>query len=123
MTEMHPERPFSRREMMYRAGAGLAVGTVSAVGLPVAVAEESSGGFTAESLRYCLNTGTIRGQKLPLQENVRIAAKAGYNAIEPWIQEIAEFTGNGGSLADLKKRIDWSVRRRGNAWPTNTLTK
>ena len=31
-----------------------------------------------EPFGYCLNTSTIRGQKLPLVEEIEIAAKAGY---------------------------------------------
>jgi sugar phosphate isomerase/epimerase len=57
------------------------------------------------SFRYCFNTSTIRGQKLTLVEEIDIAAKAGYQAIEPWIGEIETHVEKGGSLADLKKRI------------------
>jgi sugar phosphate isomerase/epimerase len=57
------------------------------------------------SFRYCFNTSTIRGQKLTLVEEIDIAAKAGYQAIEPWIREIETHVEKGGSLADLKKRI------------------
>jgi 2-keto-myo-inositol isomerase len=55
--------------------------------------------------RYCLNTSTISGQKLSIVEEVEIAAKCGYNAIEPWIRELDEFAKNGGNLKDLGKRI------------------
>src|SRR4051812_38451854 len=34
---------------------------------------------------YSLNTSTIRGQNLSIVEEVDIAARAGYQAIEPWI--------------------------------------
>jgi 2-keto-myo-inositol isomerase len=54
---------------------------------------------------YCFNTSTIRGQKLSLIEEIDIAAKAGYKAIEPWINEIEAYVHSGGSLPDLKKRI------------------
>lgn len=54
---------------------------------------------------YCLNTSTIKGQKLPLVEEIEIAAKAGYHAIEPWISEIDEYVKGGGSLPDLGKRL------------------
>jgi sugar phosphate isomerase/epimerase len=57
------------------------------------------------SFRYCLNTSTIRGQKLPLTQVIDIAGKAGYDAIEPWIGEIEAHVAQGGSLGDLKKRI------------------
>ena len=52
-----------------------------------------------------LNTATIRGQKLSLPEEIEIAAKAGYQAIEPWLEEITHFVSTGGKPADLKKRI------------------
>ena len=55
--------------------------------------------------RYCLNTATIRGQKLGIVKEVEVTAKAGYDAIEPWVDSISDYVKNGGSLADLKKRI------------------
>jgi sugar phosphate isomerase/epimerase len=57
------------------------------------------------SFRFCFNTSTIRGQKLSLLEEIDIVAKAGYQAIEPWISEIEAHVGQGGTLADLKKRL------------------
>lgn len=59
-----------------------------------------------EPFRYCLNTSTIRKQSLPLTYLVEIAAEAGYDAIEPWIDEIDKYVADGGSLSDLKKRIE-----------------
>jgi sugar phosphate isomerase/epimerase len=55
--------------------------------------------------RYCLNTSTIRGQKLTLVEEIELAAQAGYQGIEPWLSEIEEYVQTGGTLADLRKRI------------------
>jgi sugar phosphate isomerase/epimerase len=57
------------------------------------------------SFRYCFNTSTIRGQKLSLPEEIDIAARAGYHALEPWIGEIETYARQDGSLADLKKQI------------------
>jgi sugar phosphate isomerase/epimerase len=54
---------------------------------------------------YCLNTSTISGQKLPLAQEVEIAAKAGYQAIEPWVRELERHEKEVGRLADLGKRI------------------
>lgn len=56
-------------------------------------------------MRYCLNTSTIRGQKLTLVQEIELAAKAGYQGIEPWISEIEDHVKAGGTLADLRKRI------------------
>lgn len=55
--------------------------------------------------RYCLNTSTIRGQKLPIVEEIKLVGDAGYDGIEPWINEIDAYQQQGGSLPDLSKRI------------------
>jgi sugar phosphate isomerase/epimerase len=57
------------------------------------------------SFTYCLNTSTISGQKLDLVEVVEIAARAGYQAIEPWVSEIDAYLKKGGNLRDLGQRI------------------
>lgn len=57
------------------------------------------------SFRYCLNTSTIRGQDVAITDQVAIASKAGYDAIELWIRDVAKYVDGGGSLADLKQRI------------------
>jgi sugar phosphate isomerase/epimerase len=38
-------------------------------------------------------------------EQVDLAAKAGYDAIEPWVGDVRQFEQGGGSLPDLKRRI------------------
>ncbi|MBS0209653.1 MAG: sugar phosphate isomerase/epimerase [Planctomycetes bacterium] len=58
-----------------------------------------------EPFGYCLNTSTIREQKLPLVDEIDLAAEAGYTAIEPWLREIEQYITNGGQLADLRKRL------------------
>lgn len=55
---------------------------------------------------YCLNTSTIRGQKLSLPDEVDLIAKAGYQAIEPWVNEVDQYVKSGGSLVDLRKRVN-----------------
>jgi 2-keto-myo-inositol isomerase len=56
--------------------------------------------------RYCFNTSTIRGQKQPLAQQVELIGKAGYDGIEPWINQIDDHLKAGGSLGDLRKRIE-----------------
>jgi sugar phosphate isomerase/epimerase len=58
-----------------------------------------------EPFRYCLNTSTVRGHGLPLPELVDLAAAAGYEAIEPWIDEIEKYAAEGGDLRDLHAKI------------------
>jgi len=52
-----------------------------------------------------LNTSTIRGQKLSIVEEIAIASKAGYQAMEPWLDELERYAASGGSLEDLGKRF------------------
>ncbi|MEX2142321.1 MAG: sugar phosphate isomerase/epimerase [Pirellulales bacterium] len=70
-----------------------------------AAAEPKSSRSEKEPFGYCLNLSTIRGQKLSLVEEIEIAAKAGYQAIEPWMNKIDGYVKEGGSLGDLGKRI------------------
>lgn len=59
----------------------------------------------ANMFKTCLNTSTLRGFKLPLAQTVQIAAEAGYNAIEPWIDELQAHEAGGGSLEELGQHI------------------
>jgi 2-keto-myo-inositol isomerase len=91
--------PLTRRTLLK---GGLAAAGLSGLtgALPVEARTEKKHPF-----RYCLNTSTIRGQKLPIAEVIAIAAKAGYDGIEPWIDELDRHVKGGGTLADLRKRI------------------
>lgn len=55
---------------------------------------------------YALNTGTLRGFELGIEEEIEVVAKAGYRLIEPWIGHIAKYVEQGGKLSELKKRLD-----------------
>lgn len=52
----------------------------------------------------CLDTATIRPAG-GLEVKVDIAAKAGYDAIEPWDSELADYEKEGGDLKVLAKKI------------------
>ena len=51
----------------------------------------------------CLDTATIRPASL--EDKVEIAAQAGYDAIEPWDGELADYEEQGGDLEELGSRI------------------
>ena len=53
---------------------------------------------------YCLNTSTIRSTGVSVLEYVDIAADAGYDGIEPWVEEIDTWVEGGGSLEQLRDR-------------------
>ncbi|HEX4589663.1 MAG TPA: sugar phosphate isomerase/epimerase, partial [Gemmataceae bacterium] len=59
----------------------------------------------AEPFGYCLNTATIRGQKLSLVREIEIIARAGYQGIEPWVSEFDQHVKDGKSLKDLGKLV------------------
>jgi 2-keto-myo-inositol isomerase len=99
------EHLLSRRSALARAG--LFVGA-AVLGEKLAAGRASASDSTStapQPFRYCLNTATIRGQKLGIVKEIEVAAKAGYDAIEPWIESLETHARNGGSLGDLKKRI------------------
>lgn len=104
MTAITSDRLLSRRRFISTAAVAAAGG--AAVGGAVQSVEARTDPAEARSgFGYCLNTGTIRGQKLSLVKELEITAEAGYDAIEPWIHKIHEYKDSGGSLKDLKKRI------------------
>lgn len=55
--------------------------------------------------RIALNASTIRGYNLPIVEQVKVAAEAGYDGIEPWLRDIDAFLASGGDLDDLARQI------------------
>lgn len=90
----------SRRQLLQSAAAA---SVLAAAG--TAAAQEPPPKRGTPAIRFCLNTSTIRGQRLRLEDEIDLAADAGYQGIEPWINEIQTYVSSGGSLADLAKRI------------------
>ncbi len=101
---------FSRRQVLASAAAvatGIA-GSSSGQGAQPTASNDGKARLqaAAREVKYCLNMSTIRGQKLTLPKQVEVAAKAGYQAIEPWMGELDEFVKSGGKLADLRKQVE-----------------
>ena len=95
----------SRRCALARTGV-LVGAAFAGKGLVVeAAAPEPTATPTVASFRYCLNMATLRGHKLGIVKEIQVAAEAGYDALEPWVDALQEFTRNGGALRDLKQRI------------------
>jgi 2-keto-myo-inositol isomerase len=91
---------FHRRAALAGCGAMAVAAVGGASNAAPANVGAGSGAFTIG-----LNTSTIRGQKLPIVEIIAIAAKAGYQGMEPWLDELNRYKDEGGSLADLGKRF------------------
>ena len=92
----------SRRDLLKTTGVATA-GLLAASATTQAKPNRKSG---SDPFRYCLNMSTIRGQELSVTGEVDVAGKAGYNAIEPWLGKLNDYKNNGGSLKDLRKRIE-----------------
>ena len=90
----------SRRDWLAVTSGALALSafTSESSAAPVARTHE-------EPFGYCLNTSTIRGQKLPLAQEAELAARVGFHALEPWINELDAHVKSGGKLEDLGKSI------------------
>src|SRR5580658_11319436 len=72
---------------------------------PIAARASASSSDDRSGFRYCLNTATISGYRLNLADQIEVAAKAGYQGIEPWVDSIREVGGGWAALADLRNRI------------------
>jgi len=72
---------------------------------PIAARANASSSDDRNEFRYCLNTATISGYRLNLEEQIEVTAKAGYQAVEPWVSSIHEYRGGRTALADLRNRI------------------
>jgi len=95
----------SRREWLKAGGAGavmLAAGGAArgAAEKAPAAAEKGAG---KERWRLSLNTSTIRPASL--EDKIKVAAAAKYDAIELWASELANHEKSGKSVEDLGKRI------------------
>jgi sugar phosphate isomerase/epimerase len=90
---------FSRRRLLGTAGFAFGAAASKTFAAATGVSEHKV------SFSYCLNTATLRGHKLPLIEEIEIAAKAGYSAVELWLDKVNEYKKDGGDLADVHKRI------------------
>jgi 2-keto-myo-inositol isomerase len=95
----------SRREAL--AGAGLLAGAAVLGERPGLVAAPAGPIVQGPDrpFRYCLNTATLRGQKLGIVKEIEVAAAAGFEAIEPWIAAIEAHVQGGGTLKDLRQQL------------------
>ncbi len=98
---------FQRRELFLGCAGVIAGGVLSKLTGPTAVAASPAAKADSPSdhFRIGLNTSTIRGQNLAIVDEVAIAAKAGFQALEPWVEELERHVAGGGSLDDLGKQI------------------
>ncbi|WP_073094654.1 sugar phosphate isomerase/epimerase family protein [Cyclobacterium lianum] len=87
----------NRRSLLKAIG----LGSIAAIGPSATFAQSKAAG----RFSYCLNTSTIRGQRPGLKKYIEIAAKAGYDGIEVWIEDVKKYLAEGNEAADLKTMV------------------
>ena len=90
-----------RRDLLLAASA-----MTAAASLPSSKTRAATPSKSGLPVRFALNTSTVRGQNLSIEEQVNVAANAGYDGIEPWVRDLDKYVKAGGNLRDLKKQID-----------------
>jgi len=55
--------------------------------------------------RISLNVSTIRTYKLPVEQQIEVCSKAGFDGIELWMSDIQAYQEKGGSLTDLAVKL------------------
>lgn len=85
---------------------------VAALGAGAATISAPARATAAEKFKYqgglspwplSMNTSTIRPASL--MDKIKVTAEAGWDAIEPWIDDIDKYESEGGNLKDLGKQI------------------
>jgi sugar phosphate isomerase/epimerase len=104
-----PQRRSFLQQASSLAATGLLVGSSGPGARPVpgqSTLSSQTPRLASSRYRYCLNTSTIQGEKLPLEKQIEIASTAGYDGIELWLRDVQRFLDAGGKLAELRKQLD-----------------
>ncbi len=90
----------NRRNLLKFSGAAALAPLLPFNAVRAAAPQPSYGPF-----KFSLNTSTISGQKPGLLQYIDIAAKAGYDGVELWVNDIKEYLEKGNSLPQLNAHI------------------
>src|SRR5271157_4535185 len=94
-------RKVSRRHALTQTGFLVGATVMGQRLSEVKAAAQPQGQRAGRPFLFSLNMATLRGQKLGIVKEVETTAKAGYDAIEPWVDTLQEYVRGGGSLKDL----------------------
>ena len=93
----------NRRQWL--AAGAVGASALATAGFPTKAAAEGATPALRGPFRYCLNTATIMGQKLSILAQIKIAADAGYDAIEPWVRDLEAYLKAGGTTAEIRRAL------------------
>ena len=97
----------TRREMLQISGIAVAVGGVAGLLSSASTKNDVVRGRSKEErpFRISLNTATIRGYELPVEQQIDLCAKAGFDGIELWISDVKNYIKQGGTPEALSRQI------------------
>ena len=62
--------------------------------------------YVMKCINFCLNTSTIRDEDTTILDAIDTAANAGYDGVEPWVEELDKWVAAGGSLKEVRERAE-----------------
>jgi len=97
----------TRREMLRNSSMVLAAGGLSGL-IPFSSTGKTSPAPDKDTApcRVSLNTATIRGYELPVEEQIDRCAEAGFDGIELWVSDVETYIKRGGTAEELGRRIN-----------------
>lgn len=97
----------TRREMLRASGMALAASGLTGVlsCTPQGKPTDTNQGEPSVPLRISLNTSTIRGYKLPVEQQIELCAEAGFDGIELWMSDVETYIKKGGNPEELNQQM------------------
>jgi sugar phosphate isomerase/epimerase len=95
------EKKMNRRRMLKISGAALMAGATIPVEADVFSGKKKGG----RPFKIGINTSTISGYKLPVEQMIDLCAEAGFESIELWMSDVRVFMEKGGTPETLASRI------------------
>ncbi len=103
------DRKITRRKMLQNSGIALAATGITGM-LSCNGNRKDPGSIPTKKekhpFRISLNTSTIRGYKLPVEEQIALCANAGFEGIELWVSDVEAYIKKGGTPESLAKEIN-----------------
>ena len=95
------ETKISRRTMLIGSGLALLGAGLASAASPIRPASPKSN----FPFRISLNTSTISGYNLPVEQQIEFCAEAGFDGIELWTKDIDAYIKKGGTYGQLADRL------------------
>jgi 2-keto-myo-inositol isomerase len=99
---MISKQTISRRQVLQFMGVTAGISVVNKAEASIAKVKPPA----KSPFIYCLNMATIRGHKLGFVKELETASAAGFHAVEIWIDSLQEHLSKGGTISDVKKRLN-----------------